>query len=179
MLITTRGGSSWKCSVSEPWRRPPARACCARCLARELKLASARPLGAPYVGTGLRQPERALNYPQMWPSRASAVLVTSDQPINQPINQSDQSSNQSIHQFRILPTHQMWQSRSIYGKTCFQHTPDSSHVADRKGFVETCFHTSRVAGQKGFAEKRVFRIPPSHGMWQLEKDLLGNTYSEN
>ena len=28
-------------------------------LARKLKLASARPLGAPYVGPGLRQPERA------------------------------------------------------------------------------------------------------------------------
>ena len=28
-------------------------------LARKLKLASARPLGAPYVGPGLRQPSRA------------------------------------------------------------------------------------------------------------------------
>ena len=56
---------------------------------------------------------------------------------------------------------------------------DSSHVADRKGFVETCFHSSKVADQKGFVEKRVFEIPPSRDMWQIEKDLLENVYSKN
>ena len=48
-----------------------------------------------------------------------------------------------------------------------------------KGFVETCFHSSIVAGRKGFAEKRIFRMPPSRDMWQLEKNLLENVYSEN
>ena len=48
-----------------------------------------------------------------------------------------------------------------------------------KGFVVTCLHSSKVAGQKGFAEKRVFRIPPRRDMRQLEKDLLENVYSEN
>ena len=48
-----------------------------------------------------------------------------------------------------------------------------------KGFVETCFHLSKVAGHKVFAEKRVFRIPPRRDMRQLEKDLLENVYSEN
>ena len=33
-------------------------------LARKLKLASARPLGAPYVGTGLRQPYDTVH--KMW-----------------------------------------------------------------------------------------------------------------
>ena len=38
-----------------------------------------------------------------------------------------------------------------------------------KGFVETCLHSSKVAGHKAFAEKRVFRIPPSRDMWQLQR----------
>ena len=48
-----------------------------------------------------------------------------------------------------------------------------------KGFVVTCFHSSKVAGHKGFAEKRVFRMPPRRDVRQLAKDLLENVYSEN
>ena len=39
--------------------------------------------------------------------------------------------------------------------------------------------SSHVSDQKGFVDKRVFEIPPSRDMWQIEKDLLENVYSTN
>ena len=44
-------------------------------LARKLKLASARPLGAPYVGPGLRQPSRASRERERESNVRSSVVI--------------------------------------------------------------------------------------------------------